>query len=48
MITSYSRIYMAKIKLLILSSGGTVYYTDTDSFVTDIDLYLNLVGDDLG
>ena len=47
-ITSYARIYMSKIKLDILSKGGSIYYTDTDSIVTDIPLDSNLVGDKLG
>jgi hypothetical protein len=47
-ITSYARIYMYKIKLDILSKGGNIYYTDTDSIVTDIPLDNSLVGDKLG
>ena len=47
-ITSYARIYMSKIKLDILSKGGSIYYTDTDSIVTDIPLDSNIVGDKLG
>ena len=47
-ITSYARIYMSKIKLDILSKGGLIYYTDTDSIVTDIPLDSNIVGDKLG
>jgi hypothetical protein len=35
MINSYARIYMNKIKLLILRAAGTVFYTDTDSLVVD-------------
>lgn len=34
-VLSYARIHMAKIKLYILNNGGTLYYTDTDSIVTD-------------
>ena len=47
-VTSYARIYMSKIKLDILSKGGSIYYTDTDSIVTDIPLDSNIVGDKLG
>jgi hypothetical protein len=47
-ITSYSRIYMNKIKLDILNKGGSIYYTDTDSIVTDLKLDDNLVGKDIG
>lgn len=51
MITSYARIYMNKIKLNILERGGKIYYSDTDSIVTDLDLEiinLDLVGKGLG
>jgi hypothetical protein len=47
-VTSYSRIFMSKIKLDILSKGGKIYYTDTDSIVTDITLDDNIVGNKLG
>lgn len=45
-ITSYARIYMSKIKLDILKKGGNIYYTDTDSIVTNITL--DNVGNNLG
>lgn len=51
MVTSYARIYINKIKLLILKYGGKIYFSYTDSIVMDIDLSLidkNLVGKDLG
>jgi DNA polymerase type B, organellar and viral len=51
MVTSYARVFMSKIKLEILKRGGKIYYSDTDSIVTDIELNLinsNLVGKDLG
>lgn len=47
-VTAYSRIFMNKIKLDILSKGGKIYYTDTDSIVTDIKLDNSLVGIKLG
>jgi hypothetical protein len=47
-VTAYARIYMSKIKLDILNKGGNVYYTDTDSIVTDITLDDKLVGNGLG
>lgn len=47
-VTSYARIYMSKIKLLIHDLGGKVYYTDTDSIVTNIELPEHLVGKGLG
>lgn len=47
-VTSYARIYMNKIKILILSLGGKIYYMDTDSIVTDILLPDNLLGNKLG
>lgn len=37
-VLSYARRQMAKIKLYILNNGGTLYYTDTDSIVTDLKL----------
>ena len=37
-ITAYGRIHISKIKLDILSKGGSIYYSDTDSIVTDIKL----------
>lgn len=37
-VTSYSSIFMLRIKQYILSSGGQIYYTDTDSIVTNIPL----------
>ena len=47
-VTSYSRIHMNKIKLHILNKGGSIFYTDTDSIVTDLKLKDNLVGEELG
>ena len=47
-VTSYSSIYMSQIKLLILSLGGKIYYTDTDSIVTDIELPEEFIGKNLG
>lgn len=47
-ITAYSRIYINKIKLDILNKGGHIYYSDTDSVVTDIKLDENLVGSEIG
>lgn len=47
-ITSYSRIYMNKIKLDILKRGGKLYYSDTDSIVTDVELDQDMVGTGLG
>ena len=42
-ITAYARIHMCKIKSYILSRGGNIYYSDTDSIVTDIKLGENMV-----
>jgi hypothetical protein len=47
-VTSYAIIYMSKIKLDVLSKGGNIYYTDTDSIVTDIPLDEHLIDNDLG
>jgi len=37
-VTAYARIYMHKIKLAILEVGGEIYYSDTDSIVTNLTL----------
>lgn len=37
-ITAYARIHISKVKLYILSKGGKIFYSDTDSIVTDIKL----------
>jgi DNA polymerase elongation subunit (family B) len=47
-ITAYARIYINKIKLWILNNGGNIYYSDTDSIVTDIELPYYLIGRNLG
>jgi len=47
-VTSYSRIFMNEIKMLILSKGGNIYYMDTDSIVTDTKLDDTLVGSEIG
>jgi hypothetical protein len=47
-VTAYARVYMSKVKQDILNKGGNIYYTDTDSIVTDIPLDDNLVGEGLG
>lgn len=47
-VTSYSRIFMNKIKLGILNKGGSIYYTDTDSIVTNIKLSNSIIGLDIG
>jgi uncharacterized protein (DUF342 family) len=39
---------MSKLKKDILNRGGNIYYTDTDSIVTDIPLDDSLVGEGLG
>lgn len=46
--SSYGRIYMNKVKQEILNKGGSLYYTDTDSIVTDVPLPDRLVGNELG
>jgi len=51
MVTSYARIFMTEIKLEILKMGGNIYYSDTDSIITDTDLTIinkNLVGKEIG
>jgi len=42
-ITAYGRIHINSIKLFILNKGGEIYYSDTDSIVTNIELPQNLV-----
>jgi hypothetical protein len=46
-ITSYGQIHITKIKLDILQRGGQIFYSDTDSIVTDVKLD-DMVGGDLG
>lgn len=47
-ITSYARMYMHKVMSRIKSLGGKIYYMDTDSLVTDIDLPSDLLGHEIG
>lgn len=47
-ITAYSSIFMSQIKQYVLSVGGEIYYTDTDSLVTNIPLPDEFVGKDIG
>ena len=47
-ITSYGRIYINRIKIWVLNNGGKIFYSDTDSIVTDIDLPTYLLGTELG
>lgn len=42
-ITAYGRIHISKIKLGILELGGKIYYSDTDSIVTDLELPKQMV-----
>lgn len=37
-ITAYGRIHINQLKIDIMNLGGTIYYSDTDSIVTDIKL----------
>lgn len=47
-ITSYARIYINKLKNWILLNQGEIYYSDTDSIVTNLKLPDNLVNNKLG
>lgn len=42
-VTAYGRIHITKIKKQILQMGGNIYYSDTDSVVTDIKLPASMV-----
>lgn len=42
-VTAYARIHITKLKLDILRKGGKIYYSDTDSIITDIKLSDDLV-----
>lgn len=42
-VTSYGRIHITKIKDKIIKMGGNIYYSDTDSIVTDIKLPIDMV-----
>ncbi|KAF1828025.1 hypothetical protein BDW02DRAFT_620814 [Decorospora gaudefroyi] len=42
-ITSYARIYISRLKLDIIKLGGNIYYSDTDSIVTDKELPNHLI-----
>jgi len=53
-VTAYARIHMHKVKLSILKAGGAIFYSDTDSIVTDLtldflkELLPNYIGNKLG
>ena len=48
-VTAYGRIHISKLKLDILNKGGEIYYSDTDSIVTNIKLPNEMVdGKQLG
>ena len=42
-ITAYARIHINKLKLHIINLGGEIYYSDTDSIVTNIQLSGSLI-----
>ncbi len=42
-VTAYGRIHISKLKLDILNRGGELYYSDTDSVVTNIELPKHMV-----
>ena len=46
-VTSYARLFMSKVKLDILNKGGHIYYTDTDSIVTDIPIDESIISSKL-
>lgn len=47
-VTGYARIHMSKYRLDIFNNGGNIYYSDTDSLVTNVKLDDSLVGKGLG
>jgi len=47
-VTSYARIEMIELKMLLIKLGIKLYYTDTDSIFVDKDLPHYLIGKDLG
>lgn len=47
-VTAYARIHRNRIKLWRISNGGELYYSDTDSIVTNRKLPDEMVGRDLG
>lgn len=47
-VTSYARIHMNSIKLNILNKGNCIYYSETDSIVTNKPLDISLIGKELG
>lgn len=47
-VTAYARIEMIQYKLLLSKLGIKLYYTDTDSIITDRVLPQEFIGDDLG
>ena len=47
-VTSYARIEMMELKMLLVKLGIKLYYTDTDSIFTDKEIPDSLIGKDLG
>lgn len=47
-VTSYARIEMMELKMLLIKLGIKLYYTDTDSIFTDKEIPNYLIGKDLG
>lgn len=47
-VTSYARIEMIELKMLLIKLDIKLYYTDTDSFFVDKELPQYLIGKDLG
>nr|YP_009498234.1 hypothetical protein [Lactifluus piperatus]AWX53020.1 hypothetical protein [Lactifluus piperatus] len=47
-VTSYARIEMMELKMLLIKLGIKIYYTDTDSFFTDKEIPAYLIDNELG
>lgn len=47
-VTAYARIHINELKFKILNLGGILYYSDTDSIVTNIKLSDDMIGSEIG
>lgn len=47
-ITAYGRIEIDKVKRLVIKEGGNIYYSDTDSIITDHKISDNMINSSIG